>query len=53
MKKYKLKESVKSVLIISSLFLVVIVGSIAIGKRNDYLEQQKMTEMSYQISQNK
>lgn len=50
MKKYKLKDSVKSFLIVSSLFLVVIVGSIAIGKRNEQIEQKK-TEMYTQISQ--
>lgn len=46
----KLKESVKSFLIISSLFLVVIVGSIAIGKRNEQIEQKK-TEAQMYISQ--
>lgn len=51
MKKLKLKDSVKSVLIISSLFLVVIVGSITLSKRYEHLEQQKMTEMHHQISQ--
>lgn len=50
MKRYKLKESVKSFLIISSLFLVVIVGSIAIGKRNEYIEQKKTDTQMY-ISQ--
>lgn len=45
-KKLVLKDSVKSFLIVSSLFVVVIVGSIAIGKRNQYLEQQKMTDTS-------
>lgn len=46
----KLKESVKSFLIISSLFLVVIVGSIAMGKRLNNLEQKK-TEAQMYISQ--
>jgi len=50
MKRYKLKESVKSFLIVSSLFLVVIVGSITLGKRQENIEQKK-TEMYTQISQ--
>lgn len=51
MKKLKLKESVKSALIISSLFITITGGLLLIGKRNKYLEQQKMTEMCNQISQ--
>lgn len=50
MKRYKLKDSVKSFLIVSSLFLVVIVGSITLGKRQENIEQKK-TEMYTQISQ--
>lgn len=50
MKRYKLKDSVKNFLIVSSLFLVVIVGSISLGKRNEQIEQKK-TEMHTQISQ--
>lgn len=51
MKRYKLKDSVISFLIVSSLFLVVIVGSITLGKRQENIEQKK-TEMYTQISQN-
>ena len=49
-KRLVLKESVKSFLIVSSLFLVVIAGSIAIGKRNENIEQKK-TDLHAQISQ--
>jgi hypothetical protein len=51
-KKLVVKDSVKSVLIITALFLVVIVGSITLGNRLNNLEQKK-TEMHTQISQNK
>lgn len=51
MKRYKLKDSVKNKLAIGFLFLVVIVGSIAMGNRFNDLEQKK-TEMHTQISQN-
>ena len=50
-KKLVVKDSVKSVLIITTLFLVVIVGSITLGNRLNDLEQKK-TEMHTQISQN-
>lgn len=41
MKKLRLKSWVKNALIVISLYSILIVGTLAIGARNEYLEQQK------------
>lgn len=45
-KKYKLKNNVKAVLIISVFYLVVVIGSVLLGNRLNNLQQQKMTDTS-------
>lgn len=41
MKKLRLKSWVKNALIVISLYSILVVGILAIGARNEYLEQQK------------
>lgn len=41
MKKLRLKSWVKNTLIVISLYSILVAGTLAIGSRNEYLEQQK------------
>ena len=50
-KRLVLKDSVKSFLAISFLFLVVIVGSIALGTRLNNLSEQKKIDTQMYINQ--